>query len=229
MRAVVFDLYETLVTEYHPEWFDQPRLADQLGIDAEVFRREWRARYERRMTGQIVDHAAALRELCDAAGAHLPEPRLRRLVAERLEGKARPFTRAEAGVVTMLEVLRGRGITIGLVSNCTREEVAAWDASPFPGLVDVAVFSHDVGVIKPSPEIYAFACDRLRVPPAETCYVGDGGWDELGGADAAGLQPIWATWFIERWPWDWVGDVAETAVRFPRCRTVDELPDMTEA
>lgn len=28
----------------------------------------------------------------------------------------------------------------------------------------------------------------------------DGGSRELAGAKAAGLTPIWATWFLERWP-----------------------------
>jgi hypothetical protein len=41
---------------------------------------------------------------------------------------------------------------------------------------------------------------------------------------AAGLHPIWATWFIERWPWDWPGSVSETAGAFPRCKAVGDLP-----
>ena len=228
MRAVIFDLYETLITENHPEWFGQPTLAARLGIDEETCRHEWRSGYQARMTGQIPDHAAALERICEAAGITPSRIVIDHLVAERVAAKARAFDRMETEILAMLQALRQRGMPIGLITNCTREEVAAWDSSPLPGLVDVAVFSCEVGVIKPDAEIYTFACDRLGVAPDHAYFVGDGGSDELRGARTAGLHPVWATWFIERWPWDWPADVAETAAAFPRCRAVGALPALLD-
>jgi putative hydrolase of the HAD superfamily len=115
----------------------------------------------------------------------------------------------------MLQALRQRGVSIGLISNCTREEAAAWDDSPFADLV---------GVIKPNAEIYTFACSKLGVAPDNAHFVGDGGSDELRGADAAGLHPVWATWLIERWQWDWPANVADTAAGFTRCSAVAIYP-----
>ena len=224
MRAVIFDLYETLITENHPEWFGHPSLAERLGLDEEVCRREWRLRHQGRMTGQIPDHGTVLQQICEAAGVSTPMNRIKDLVAERIEAKARPFERIEPEVVDMLQCLRQSGLSIGLLTNCTGEEAAAWDMSPLAGLVDVAVFSYQVGVIKPDAEIYTFACNKLGAGPGDTHFVGDGGSDELRGAHAAGLRPIWATWFIERWPWDWPGSVSETAGAFPRCKAVGDLP-----
>lgn len=221
--AVVFDLYETLITENHPEWFGNPSLAERLGIDEEVCRREWRARHQGRMTGVIPDFGTVLREICSEAGVTVPRGRIDRLVAERVEAKSRPFERVEPGIVAALQEIRERGMSVGLVTNCAAEEVSAWDACPLQPLVDVAVFSYQVGVMKPDPEIYTFACGRLGVPPGDTCFVGDGGSDELRGAQIAGLRPIWATWFIESWPWDWLANVSETAASFPRCRDVSDL------
>jgi len=229
MRAVIFDLYETLITENHPEWSETPTLAQRLGLDEEFCRREWRARYQARMTGALPDHGAVLREICQAAGATPSRGLIDRLVAERRQAKARPFERVESEMVDLLQTLRRRGLSVGLITNCTDEEVAAWDDSPFPALVDAAVFSCRVGVIKPEAEIYTFACDRLGVAPGDAWFVGDGGSDELRGARAAGLRPVWATWFIERWPWDWPANVAETAAGFPRCRTPAELATLLQA
>jgi phosphoglycolate phosphatase-like HAD superfamily hydrolase len=88
------------------------------------------------------------------------------------------------------------------------------------------VFSYEVGVIKPDQEIYTYACERLGVAPGDAWFVGDGGSDELRGARAAGLRPVWATWFIEGWPWDWPANVSDTAAGFPRCRAVEDLPGL---
>lgn len=228
MPAVIFDLFETLITENHPEWFGHQSPAEQLGIDKAVFEQAWRSRYQRRMTGQIDDHAAVLREICEHAGATPSRHIIDRLVQERLATKARPFERIEPDIIAMLHTVRRQGLFIGVVSNCTREEAAEWHNSPFPEIVDVAVLSHEVGVMKPEPEIYTFACSRLGVAPGNVHYVGDGGSDELRGAHAAGLRPIWATWFIEQWPWDWPGNVAETAAAFVRCRSVTDLPGMLQ-
>ncbi len=45
VEAVLFDLYETVVTEFNPHWRDHSALTvgEQLGLREEVFRAEWRA------------------------------------------------------------------------------------------------------------------------------------------------------------------------------------------
>ena len=41
-RAVIFDLYETLITENHPEWHaEAPSPGERLGLSQEDFDREW--------------------------------------------------------------------------------------------------------------------------------------------------------------------------------------------
>ena len=62
------------------------------------------------------------------------------------------------------------------------------------------VWSFAVGKAKPEPAIYELACERLAVAPANAVFVGDGSFGELAGAAEAGLRPIWASWFITRWP-----------------------------
>jgi FMN phosphatase YigB (HAD superfamily) len=57
------------------------------------------------------------------------------------------------------------------------------------------VFSYAVGFVKPEPGIYLEAAQRLGVDPVNAVFIGDGGDDELAGAERAGLQAAQATWF----------------------------------
>ncbi|MFC7621191.1 HAD family hydrolase [Microlunatus sp. GCM10028923] len=197
--AVIFDLYETLITEFDPHWRPRPTPAEQLGIPAEVFERVWRARQRDRMTSAL-DFRDVLREACRAAGVP-PDPRtVESLDAERRATKARSVTTADAEVVGALRELRASGLRLGVVSNCAVEEVAGWPDSPYRELFDDVVFSFRAGVAKPDRAIYRLACRNLGTPPGRTAFVGDGGSDELAGAEAAGLTAFRARWFIDRWP-----------------------------
>ena len=127
-------------------------------------------------------------------------------------------------VVETLRTLKGTGYRIGLITNCGLMKITAWDPSDLSVQVDVPIFSCVEGLIKPNPAIYELACDRLGVDISAAIFVGDGGSDELRGADAAGLKEIWATWYIKNGPGDWVEYVAKTSDAFPRCRRICDLP-----
>jgi putative hydrolase of the HAD superfamily len=73
---------------------------------------------------------------------------------------------------------------------CAPDTPAMWRASSFAGTVDVEVFSSEVGLRKPEPAIYLFACERLEVEPASCLYCGDGSYRELTGADAIGMTAV---------------------------------------
>jgi FMN phosphatase YigB (HAD superfamily) len=81
-----------------------------------------------------------------------------------------------------------------------RGKVADWQSSGLANLFDATIFSYVVGTVKPEPEIYWMTCEALEVEPSSALFVGDGGSDELIGAQRAGLTPYWATWFLDQWP-----------------------------
>ena len=58
--------------------------------------------------------------------------------------------------------------------------------------------SFAVECVKPDPQIYRTTIEQLGVNPAETLYIGDGGDDELAGAERAGLRAAQAGWFVRR-------------------------------
>jgi HAD superfamily hydrolase (TIGR01509 family) len=223
-KAVIFDLYETLVSEFDPAWTPQPSMATRLGVEETAFNELWRQLNARRMTGGIEDFTSALRAICHRLGHTPNEPIITQLHQERQTAKARPFTHLEADVLTMVTRLHALSIKLGVLSNAACEEVSAWDTCALAPFFDTVVFSYQVGLMKPDPQVYALACDRLGVSPAHTLFVGDGGSDELVGAATAGLTAYWARWFFEQWPSEkrsltW----RERASRFPSLSRPEDL------
>ena len=91
-------------------------------------------------------------------------------------------------------------------------------------LIEDPVFSFEVGAMKPEPAIYsggAPAGGMRRLGGA--VFVGDGGSSELAGARRVGVEPIWATWFLERWPSWRMSEVEPEAASCRRCRDPADL------
>ena len=79
----------------------------------------------------------------------------------------------DTDLTAYLATLRPRYKT-AIVSNSAdgarREEQARYR---FADLVDMIVYSHEVGVTKPDPRIYLLTCDRLKVQPQEVVFLDD--------------------------------------------------------
>lgn len=95
--------------------------------------------------------------------------------------------------LTTLETLTGRGLVLGLVSNITLLPSLLHDDLERFGLgrfLSVAAFSSEVGWRKPDRRIFSNVLDRLGADPAETVFVGDRLYDDIGGAAAAGMRTV---------------------------------------
>lgn len=224
MQAVVFDLYETLVTEFDPNWKPGSSLGDSLGVDPQAFAQAWRATFVQRMSGEIPDFFSALDEIGRLIGCSFDKALVERLYQRRVAEHRRPLLRVRDDIRQMLQDLHAAGLRLGLISNVSSEEVAAWEASPLRPWFDTIVFSYQVGLVKPDRRIYELACARLGVEPKQALFVGDGGSDELSGAAAAGLTPCWATWFLSQWPeWETSPKGRSNADRSIRADRPDQL------
>src|SRR5579872_7485506 len=122
-RAVFFDLYETLITEFDPCWTPLPSVAEQLGVDVALFDREWQTRREGRMTGAWPDFAGVVRDICRAIGQPAGDAAIHSLQMQRLAIKARPFASLERAVLETLSTIHAAGIAVGVISNCSSDEV----------------------------------------------------------------------------------------------------------
>lgn len=196
--CVLFDLFETLVTERDVAPVRASSLGAQMGLDEERFRAEWKRRRLDVVAGGY-SFRGALAGTAAALGSAIPEAVLESICAERRREKAAVLQSVERSVLATLEELRSRGLALGVVSNCIAEDVAAWPESPLRPCFDVTVFSCTVGLAKPDPRIYRLACEEARVEPPRALFVGDGEV-ELEGAERAGLCAHRALWFLAGWP-----------------------------
>jgi HAD superfamily hydrolase (TIGR01509 family) len=199
VKAVLFDLFETLVTESGTRPPGVSSFAPSLGCERDAFRREWKARRPDVAIGRL-SFRQAIADITSTLGCPADESTLQQLCEQRLRVKAEPFEQIEDHILAMIDSLRSRGLRLGVISNCLAEDVAAWPHSSIGARFDCAVFSFEVGLSKPDPEIYREATRRMKVDAAHTWFIGDGGSDELSGAEHAGLRPLKATWFLRRWP-----------------------------
>ncbi|WP_147737771.1 MULTISPECIES: HAD family hydrolase [Blautia] len=84
-----------------------------------------------------------------------------------------------------------------LISNADILDKSCWECSPLKDIFDYAIFSCDIGMMKPNPTIYRYACTKMDVKPSEAIYVGDGGDNELLGAKAIGMYTVQTTQFLK--------------------------------
>jgi putative hydrolase of the HAD superfamily len=106
-----------------------------------------------------------------AAALGLPAERIEAMMAEMWDRYCGELDVALHGYWLSL---RDRGLLLGILSNsmdgARREEGRRYG---FPDQADVLVYSHEVGVAKPDPKIYALTTDRLRVRPDEVAFLDD--------------------------------------------------------
>jgi putative hydrolase of the HAD superfamily len=111
----------------------------------------------------------------------------------------RPAHSVLASAQALLEALRARRIKTGLVANSWPDpgRVLRRDAEAFglAELLDVLVYSEEVGLRKPDPEIFLHACRRLDVEAVATMYVGDNLVTDVQGAANVGMTTVQALWF----------------------------------
>ncbi|KAA0022024.1 HAD family hydrolase [Antrihabitans cavernicola] len=94
----------------------------------------------------------------------------------------------------VLKTLAGEGIRIAVVSNIAFDIRPAFRDRGWDGYVDEFVLSFEVGAVKPDPQIFRIALDRLGVLAADALMVGDSA-EADGGATAVGcdfalVQPL---------------------------------------
>ncbi|WP_188384320.1 HAD family hydrolase [Ornithinibacillus halotolerans] len=191
-----FDLYETLITEWENNEKKATYSIEALGIDKKTYKKEWALRRERRMDGTYPDHKSVLRDILQSLGKPVDESMIDKVDQLRVESKRVPFQDINHEVLEMLQKLKDMNVKLGLISNCTPEEVLDWETTPLAELFDDVIFSYEVKLAKPNVEIYQLGCQNLGVSPEESIFIGDGGSDELIGASKAGLKAYQATWFL---------------------------------
>ena len=182
-RAVIFDLYGTLIDDAPPEDYERfvAETALAIGADPEGFRVAWAANDIASYPGPPAEREQAPNRL---AGLGVVD--FRPALNLRLE-RMRSLLVPRSDALPTLRELRKRGLRLGMISNASSEVSALWAETALAPLFDAAFFSADEGMMKPDPRLYERMAEALGIEPADCVFVGDGAYRELQGAQAVGM------------------------------------------
>lgn len=195
IKAVIFDMYETLITHYASPLYFSEQMARDASIPVEIFRRMWRGTNDDRTEGRMT-FEQVITWILEENGKYSKET-FEKIVAKRIEAKRECFRHLHQEILPMLEELKQRKIKIGLISNCFSEEVVAIRESCLFLYFDSVCLSYEQGIQKPEKEIYIRCMRELSVKPEECIYVGDGGSNELEAAKELSMRPVQALWYLK--------------------------------
>ena len=196
IKAVIFDMFETLVTLFEGRTYFSENIAADLGIPPEDFRREWHATERARSIGiysMAEGTAITLKNLNVYS-----EENVQLIVRKRKEALGDTFSAIPKESIELLKKIREKGLLTGLISNSFSDERDLILGSPLYSLFDVTMISYETGLYKPDPAVFKAMIEKLGVKPEECLYVGDGGSRELYGARDAGMNAVQCTWFHDR-------------------------------
>lgn len=195
IKAIIFDMYETLVTLKSDESFFGKDILRELNIEEEKFNLWYEKEYER--TVGILSLKDLLTLILEENNIY-SDKLLNRIIEKRYEARRIPFKNLHPSIIPMLKELKNEGIKIGLISNSFSEEVDTIKESLLFPYFDATCFSYEEHVMKPSDEIFERMISKLNLKYEECIYVGDGGSDELKAAKELGMKSLKANWYINR-------------------------------
>jgi len=200
-KAVIFDLFHTLVS-LRAAWGDRlPKVHEILGVSREAWGGQLGARLHDLYVGEYLDAFEAVSEMARTIDPAIPDEAIKKAAESITETFAGALIRVPVETSEVLAGLKARGKRLGLVSNASVMEIGAWDRSPIAPLFDSALFSCFAGCMKPDRRIYEMSMDALGVTPEQCVFVGDGGSQELEGARDLGICAIMVAGMIrDVWP-----------------------------
>jgi putative hydrolase of the HAD superfamily len=189
-KAVIFDLYGTLVSNLGGTSYNDllTQTALILSVPPNDFLKMWKETAYDRNTGVFPSVEAGLTYICQKLG--IP-PENTKSAAQIKQNYTRQIViNPRSDVKEVITNLRDMGYKTGLISNCGPDTPPVWMEIPIAQLIDVAIFSSSVGLMKPDPSIYQMAVEQLEVKPNECLYIADGVDQELAGAAEVGMHPV---------------------------------------
>ncbi|MGB3369988.1 MAG: HAD family hydrolase [Rhodococcus sp. (in: high G+C Gram-positive bacteria)] len=193
MDAVIFDFSGTLFRlDEDDSWFDGITHSDGTAVDG-----HHAAELMRRMTapvGEVVEfddvtrHAWRNRDLDPALHRQAYLHVLRESGLDNEDHAASVYGRVidpfcwtpYPDAAEVLKVLAAASIPVAVLSNIAFDIRPAFERLGVTDLVSEFVLSYEVGFVKPQPEIFRYAVDKLGVDARRTLMVGDS--DEADGA-----------------------------------------------
>lgn len=195
INAVIFDMYETLITLFESPLYFGTQMAIDAGIEEERFQKIWHPSERDRTVGKI-RLEEILEKILRDCGCYSKE-KMNYILKKRIHSKEEAFKHLHPEIIPMLRALKEKGLRIGLISNCFSEEATVIKKSILYPFFDAVCLSFDEGIQKPDPAIFKRCTEKLGVSTDECLYVGDGGSNELETAQSIGMKAVQAVWYLK--------------------------------
>ncbi|RSN44521.1 HAD family hydrolase [Actinomadura sp. WAC 06369] len=182
MTWIVFD-YAGVISLAPPR--DAGALLPQtVGVEPERF---WPVYWARREPYDLAEVTAAefWDDVCGRLGVR-PDPDL---VEVLVTLDVRTWGHVNRGTVGLLEELAADGTPLALLSNAPVELARMVDSRPWAGLFRHRLFSADLRLVKPDPEIFRTLLARLEAGPDDVVFVDDRA-ENVRAAEAAGIRGV---------------------------------------
>jgi len=191
-RVVFFDIGQTLVEGGDPP--SRRVLSNRLNLSEKEARRVGKIM----MTHPCPDPA----DLSRVVGQELPRRSLRevRRAVEFAWAEARDSVRVIPGAGALLELLKSRGVELGVISTTWHPSYEGFRRSfaPWLSLLDHAILSYRQGIKKPALELYRRAVAGTGQPPQACWMVGDSWELDMEPAAKTGMHTLWILRHPER-------------------------------
>jgi putative hydrolase of the HAD superfamily len=183
LRAVIFDYGRVLTGPPDPAAYAELLRITGLSADRldQFYWKDRNAYDEGKLTG-----LGFWRQIAHDEGLKLTESE----IAELNLWDARMWTRGDPAMLAWQLAVKQRGLLTAIVSNMG-DSVHEHMVRELPWLsrFDVLVWSYQLGIAKPDPEIYFYALKKLGTQPAETLFVDDKA-ENVDAAIALGMKGL---------------------------------------
>jgi len=126
------------------------------------------------------------------AGVGLDDPPLAERCAVDYDRHRRELLELWPGALDLLAGLRARGYKLAMITNgfaeTHREKIVLLTLE---SAFDEILIADEVGMLKPDPQIFRLAAERLGVAPERCAMVGDRYERDISGALEAGMFTVW--------------------------------------
>ena len=198
IEVIFFDLFFTLVIPRYEE-NEENNEYYELCISKEKWDEmaEDEVLYYERASGKIKDASDIIRKILNKCGINKNESDIERIAKKRINRFERSLSNVETNIIKTLEVLSENTKRMCLISNADVIDKFGWASSPIKKYFEEAIFSCDIGVLKPDKRIYEIALRKMGIEPKKAVFIGDGGSEELRGAKDLGMHTILLTHFTK--------------------------------
>lgn len=228
IKAVFFDWFNTLAQFHPPRERMQASTCWELGIEVaeeelgrglliadqfyseENIRSPLRNRSQSEQMGVYAQYERiALRE----AGVEISDEMALRIM-QRLDGVSTKLNFVLFNdVLPTLELLKQRGLILGLISNIDRDIMPFCQDLGIASYLSFIVTSKETGADKPHPPIFLAALERAKIEASEAVFIGDQYNLDIVGAREVGIKAV----LIDRY------DLFQKITDCPRIKTLGEI------